>query len=91
MAETLEAALDRIFSTGGATGRPPVTSTSNPPGVAPPERSGSPQTRNRLDPALLEEARTHYENAMKAQREGNWALYGEEIRRLGELLRGPAK
>ena len=23
---------------------------------------------------------------MKAQREGNWALYGEEIKRLGEML-----
>ena len=23
---------------------------------------------------------------MKAQREGNWALYGEEIKRLGEVL-----
>jgi uncharacterized membrane protein (UPF0182 family) len=91
MAETLEAALDRIFSRGAGTGRPPATPTSNPSSVAPPERPGSPQTRNRLDPALLEQARTHYENAMKAQREGNWALYGEEIRRLGELLRGPAQ
>ena len=23
---------------------------------------------------------------MKAQREGNWAQYGEEIKRLGEIL-----
>jgi hypothetical protein len=23
---------------------------------------------------------------MQAQREGNWAVYGEEIRRLGEVL-----
>jgi len=23
---------------------------------------------------------------MKAQREGNWALYGEEIKQLGEVL-----
>lgn len=25
--------------------------------------------------------------AMKAQREGNWALYGDEIRKLGEAIR----
>jgi uncharacterized membrane protein (UPF0182 family) len=44
-----------------------------------------------VDPAVLTQARVHYDNAMKAQREGNWALYGEEIKRLGELLRGTSK
>ena len=28
---------------------------------------------------------------MQAQRDGNWALYGEEIKRLGELLAQLAK
>jgi hypothetical protein len=28
----------------------------------------------------------HYERALQAQREGNWALYGDEIKRLGEVL-----
>lgn len=36
--------------------------------------------------ALSAEARATYERALAAQREGNWARYGEEIRRLGELL-----
>ena len=31
-------------------------------------------------------AREHYQRAVQAQRDGNWALYGEEIRRLGEVL-----
>jgi hypothetical protein len=31
-------------------------------------------------------AHDHYQRALKAQREGHWALYGEEVRRLGELL-----
>jgi uncharacterized membrane protein (UPF0182 family) len=88
MAETLDAALDRIFSTGAAAGRRQTTSTSTTPDAAPEDR---PASRARIDPAVLEQARTHYENAMKAQREGNWALYGEEIRRLGELLRGSSK
>ncbi len=36
--------------------------------------------------ALASEARDHYQRALQAQREGNWALYGEEIRKLGEVL-----
>ena len=42
-------------------------------------------------PRLVERARQHYERAMQAQRDGNWALYGEEIRLLGETLRGMTK
>ena len=34
----------------------------------------------------LAEARTHYENAIAAQRAGDWAKYGEELRKLGEAL-----
>ena len=29
---------------------------------------------------------THYQRALQAQRDGNWALYGEEIKKLGEVL-----
>jgi uncharacterized membrane protein (UPF0182 family) len=36
--------------------------------------------------ALAAEARSHYERALQAQREGNWALYGEEIKKLGDVL-----
>ena len=36
--------------------------------------------------SLAQQARDHYERALRAQREGNWALYGEEIRKLGEVL-----
>jgi uncharacterized protein len=89
MAETLDTALDRIFSTGTGGRRPIVTTSSGAPG-APANRAEAPAV-NRVDPALLEQARGLYENAMKAQREGNWALYGEEIKRLGELLKGPSK
>jgi len=89
MAETLDTALDRIFSTATGGRRPIVTTSSGAPG-APANRAEAPAV-NRVDPALLEQARGLYENAMKAQREGNWALYGEEIKRLGELLKGPSK
>jgi len=35
---------------------------------------------------LAEQARNHYTRAIQAQRDGNWALYGEEIKKLGEVL-----
>jgi uncharacterized membrane protein (UPF0182 family) len=47
--------------------------------------SGPPQA------VLATKARQHYERAMQAQREGNWALYGEEIRLLGETLQELSK
>ena len=36
---------------------------------------------------LIREASQAYEAALQAQREGNWSRYGEEIRRVGEILR----
>jgi uncharacterized membrane protein (UPF0182 family) len=36
--------------------------------------------------ALLNEAQQRYRAALEAQRAGDWSRYGEEIRRLGELL-----
>ena len=35
---------------------------------------------------LARKAREHYEAAMSAQRAGDWAGYGEELRQLGMLL-----
>ena len=36
--------------------------------------------------ALLEQARRQYELAQEAQRAGDWAKYGEEVKKLGETL-----
>ena len=36
---------------------------------------------------LISQAGEHYENALAAQRAGDWGRYGEEMRRVGELLR----
>lgn len=36
---------------------------------------------------LLEQANAAYESALEAQRRGDWAAYGAEIERLGELLK----
>jgi hypothetical protein len=35
---------------------------------------------------LAVRANDHYEAASAAQRAGNWALYGEEMKKLGEVL-----
>ncbi|MDH3571147.1 MAG: hypothetical protein OER89_13340, partial [Gemmatimonadota bacterium] len=36
---------------------------------------------------LIAEAADHYDQALAAQRSGDWARYGDEMRRVGELLR----
>jgi len=48
------------------------------------------QKTERQEPAetdLEKQAQAAYEAALKAQKEGNWATYGEELRKLGEILR----
>ncbi|MEZ0332404.1 MAG: UPF0182 family protein [Gemmatimonadales bacterium] len=75
MQETLEGALTDLF--GGST-RP----RSQP---APTVATGAASTDSGFR-ALVAEARRRYEAALQAQRELDWARYGEEMRRLGELL-----
>ena len=78
MEETLEKALERLFpgdAEGAARHAPPVVEPST--GIA---------SRPAQNDELLASAREHYRRALQAQREGNWALYGEEIRKLGEVL-----
>jgi len=87
MAETLDAALDLIFRRDGAS-TPPAARPAREPAAS---QSPPSQTTAPVDANLAARARQHYERAMQAQREGNWALYGEEIRLLGETLRGMAK
>jgi hypothetical protein len=84
MAETLDLAIDRIFG-GGAAPRSTPAAPGQPVEMRPPSTntSGRPAT---AASALAARARQHYDRAMQAQRDGNWALYGEEIRLLGEAL-----
>jgi uncharacterized membrane protein (UPF0182 family) len=95
MEPTLDAALARIFGGAGVSGarRPAMTSTSTSiePATAPGQRSATAEAAARIDSALVQRARGHYERAMQAQRDGNWALYGEEIKLLGETLQGMSK
>jgi hypothetical protein len=79
MEETLDAGLTRLF--GGSSGV--VTQPERPAAT---EAAGAPALGETELRSLLGEARRRYEAALAAQRAGDWARYGEEIRRLGELL-----
>jgi uncharacterized membrane protein (UPF0182 family) len=84
MEESLTDALDRLFPTDQP-GRRPAPAAAAPaaaaldPGVI---ADRSPAQTDSLGAQAFE----HYRNAMQAQRDGNWALYGDQIRRVGEIL-----
>ena len=75
MEETLEAGLARLF--GGA--REPAAVAAEPSPVA------RPATGHAAD--LTSQAVQLYESALAAERAGDWARYGTEVTRLGEVLR----
>ncbi|HEU5048746.1 MAG TPA: UPF0182 family protein [Gemmatimonadales bacterium] len=80
MAETLDAALRALFGDAGRARAAPVTAGA----VDTAETAGVGDTAER---ELLRRALEHYERARAAQRGDDWTTYGEEMRRLGEVLR----
>jgi uncharacterized membrane protein (UPF0182 family) len=85
MEPTLEAALARIFGEaqpGAVKSQSAETPTGETPATTPP--TGPTAT-------LAEQAKQHYDRAIQAQREGDWARYGEEIKRLGAALEQMSK
>jgi uncharacterized membrane protein (UPF0182 family) len=81
MRETLDDALAAIF--GGPGGRRvPAPALAAADTTAP---AAAPTPDARL-PTLVRDARRRYDAAIQAQRDLDWARYGEEMRRLGELL-----
>ena len=82
MEETLTEALERILPSGAPAATAARGDTA-PSGAAGPER---PQQADTTSMSLAEQARTHYTRAIQAQRDGNWALYGDEIKKLGDVL-----
>lgn len=77
MRETLDLALADLFG-GSAVDRPDV-----PPGQ---DLVEGPAPVSSALAGLASEARRVYEAALAAQRAGDWTRYGDEIRRLGEIL-----
>ena len=99
MEPTLDQALARLFGGGQAPSREPVstaTASAAPPAASPgaslvpgapgeqPAAAGTPAASPL--PGLAAEAQAHYQRALDAQRAGDWARYGEELRSLGQVL-----
>ncbi len=87
MENTLENALARLFG-GAREPAPAEPATGAPQPVAVGEGAPRPQPApvGAAMATLAAQARRHYEKAIAAQRAGDWATYGEEITRLGEVL-----
>ena len=87
MEPTLEAGLARLF--GGAIGDEAeveglgaaAATLPGAPQPAPPPGTGAPDMAG-----LAARARTHYDRAVEAQRNGDWSKYGEELKQLGDVL-----
>ncbi|MGA2263513.1 MAG: UPF0182 family protein [Acidobacteriota bacterium] len=73
MEETLEAAIAKIFQGEVAPAETPVP-------------AGTPQPGATVPASLIRQASEAYDRAIQAQRQGDWATYGEEIKKLGALL-----
>ena len=80
MEETLDEALNRLF--GGDVRPQPVTTAE---GTLVADSTPILPAPNSTDSTAIQ-AQDHYMRALEAQRQGNWAEYGEEIERLGEVL-----
>jgi uncharacterized membrane protein (UPF0182 family) len=76
MREGLEEALAALF--GGPERRPPAAAAG--------ADAAEPDLPDTTGQALIAEAWRRYQAALQAQRDIDWARYGEEFRRLGELL-----
>jgi uncharacterized membrane protein (UPF0182 family) len=89
MEETLDAALARIFGGGGPQAarrdaQAAADAGGATTGAAVPAPGAPPATSTTA--SLTAEAQAHYDRAMQAQRAGDWATYGDEIRLLGQTL-----
>ncbi|MFL5563171.1 MAG: UPF0182 family protein [Gemmatimonadaceae bacterium] len=80
MGESLDAALAGLLdqpTNGGAPASTSALPNAPPVGATAAAASGS----------LAQQARDHYDRARAAQRADDWATYGEEMRKLGEVLK----
>jgi uncharacterized membrane protein (UPF0182 family) len=86
MDDTLEAAIGQLFGGGPLRATEPDTEQVGAETTAPPLEPTGPAPSSADGAALAAQARQHYDRAIQAQRAGDWAKYGEEIRALGQVL-----
>jgi hypothetical protein len=82
MEDTLDAALSRIFS-GAVTTTEALPAQPGPATPAPANARGAAPVDIQ---ALIREANQHYQRALELQRQGDWAGYGDEVKKLGDVL-----
>lgn len=81
MGETLDEALNELFGNQAV-----VQNRQNVPAPAGGAAAPVPAPSAAVV-TLAREAREHYDRAVAAQRNGDWATYGTELQQLGEVLR----
>ena len=81
MEDTLDLSLGRLFGPGAGDAPPTLVAAAAPPAGAP-----APVSVPVGSLELAQQASSHYQRALQAQREGNWSLYGNQIQQLGQLL-----
>jgi hypothetical protein len=90
MAETLNQALAQIFGNGIIPALSPdrlqssATSVVQASSEIPEAPNVDEGTGTMAD--LAAQAKTHLERALQAQRDGDWATYGEEIKKVGDII-----
>ena len=89
MEPTLDAALSRIFGGAISTGGRETGMSATPGGPQAPVAvaPGAPNAPGAAEmQALAREANQHYQRAQELLRQGDWAGYGEEIKKLGDVV-----
>ena len=86
MEETLDRALNRLFAGSMDRPRPATTLVANAAPGAPAALAVAAAAGAAGATGLAEQAQGHYSRALRAQRDGDWARYGQEIEQLGEVL-----
>jgi uncharacterized membrane protein (UPF0182 family) len=82
METSLEAALDRIFGSSGE-----AAQTQQAPGAAPATgAAAAPAGANEGQQQMIREAEQHFQRAQQLLRQGDWAGYGEEMKKVGDTL-----
>jgi uncharacterized membrane protein (UPF0182 family) len=81
MERNLETALNAIFGSG-ATASTAQAEAARPGSLATPQVAASTDREG-----LIREANQHFERAQQLLRQGDFAGYGEENRKLGEVLK----
>jgi uncharacterized protein len=77
-------------SPGASSGAASGNAAGGAGGATPVEASTAASAGSATSPGdlatLAARAQTHYDQAIKAQRDGDWARYGEELKKLGAIL-----